>query len=121
MNNSTNKLNFVDDFIRQQKKEIKKSTNNSNSINNSNSNNSNSEYNFVKKIINKNTTIINKNFNNYIKNQDILFTRLFMNNTNEHKMCKISNDILDFIDNFILIIDFPNLGGGSTFFLNTIL
>ena len=121
MNNSTNKLNFVDDFIRQQKKEIKKSTNNSisNSINNSN--NSNSEYNFVKKIINKNTIIINKNFNNYIKNQDILFTRLFMNNTNEHKMCKISNDILDFIDNFILIIDFPNLGGGSTFFLNTIL
>ena len=114
-----NKLNFVDDFFKEKEKEKEKQKE---SINNINTNNNN--YNFLKKINTiKNTTIknTNQNFNTYIENKDVLFTRLFMNNTNEHKMCKISNDILDFIDNFILIIDFPNLGGGSTFFLNTIL
>jgi hypothetical protein len=111
-----NKLNFVDDFFKEKEKEKEKQKE---SINNTNNNN----YNFLKKFNTiKNTTIknTNQNFNTYIENKDVLFTKLYTSDTNEHKMCKINNDILDILDNFILIIDFPNFGGGTTFFLNTI-
>jgi hypothetical protein len=114
-----NKNNFVDDFFKEHenaKEKEKKEKEKEKEI-------YNSKYNFVKKItkINSNkTNNTNKNFSTFIENKDILFTRLYMNDTNDHKMSKIDNDILDVLDNFILIIDFPNLGGGTTFFLNTI-
>lgn len=34
---------------------------------------------------------------------------------------KVNNDILNNINKFILVIDFPNIGGGTSFFLNTII
>lgn len=49
----------------------------------------------------------------FINNKDILFSKFYNFPT-------ISNDILDTIDDFILIVDFPNLGGGVTFFMDTI-
>lgn len=46
-------------------------------------------------------------------------TRNINGSTNVLK--KINNiDFINFIDNFILIVDFPNLGGGTGFFINTI-
>jgi hypothetical protein len=50
---------------------------------------------------------------NQIKNKDILYSKNYNYPT-------ISNDILDTIDEFIFIIDMPNMGGGVTFFMDTI-
>lgn len=50
---------------------------------------------------------------NQIKNKDILYSK-------NYNYPEISNNILDTIDNFILIIDMPNMGGGVTFFMDTI-
>ena len=51
--------------------------------------------------------------NNQIKNKDILYCKNYNYPT-------ISNDILDTIDEFIFIVDMPNMGGGVTFFMDTI-
>lgn len=50
---------------------------------------------------------------NQIKNKDILYSK-------NYNYPEISNNILDTIDDFILIIDMPNMGGGVTFFMDTI-
>ena len=50
---------------------------------------------------------------NQIKNKDILYCKNYNYPT-------ISNDILDTIDEFIFIVDMPNMGGGVTFFMDTI-
>ena len=54
---------------------------------------------------------------------DLLITRKFFSDKNhEHLHYKINNnELLDILDEFILVIDFPNGGGGTTFFLNTII
>jgi hypothetical protein len=50
---------------------------------------------------------------NQIKNKDILYSKIY-------NYPAISNDILDIIDEFIFIVDMPNMGGGTTFFMDTI-
>jgi hypothetical protein len=50
---------------------------------------------------------------NEIKTQDILFNHFY-------NFPEISNDILDSIDDFILIVDMPNWGGGTNFFIDLI-
>jgi hypothetical protein len=50
---------------------------------------------------------------NQIKNKDILYCKNYNYPT-------ISNNILDTIDEFIFIVDMPNMGGGVTFFMDTI-
>ena len=50
---------------------------------------------------------------NQIKNKDILYSK-------NYNYPEISNNILDTIDDFIFIIDMPNMGGGVTFFMDTI-
>ena len=62
------------------------------------------------------------NINSQINNKDIVYTK-FYNNTigsNNYEFTTISNDILDVIGDFILIIDMPNMGGGVTFFMDVI-
>lgn len=39
----------------------------------------------------------------------------------KHIFKNISNDVLDLLNKFVLILDFPNLGGGTTFFLSSII
>lgn len=52
---------------------------------------------------------------------DILFTHTFRsNNPHAHLKYKIDNEILNTLDHFILVVDFNHLGGGTTFFLDTI-
>jgi hypothetical protein len=56
-----------------------------------------------------------------LHNDSILYTRLFNDKTNDlFLQYKIDNNILNSLNDFILIIDFQNGGGGTTFFLNTI-
>jgi hypothetical protein len=50
---------------------------------------------------------------NQIKNKDILYCK-------NYSYPIISNDILDTIGEFIFIVDMPNMGGGVTFFMDTI-
>ncbi len=52
---------------------------------------------------------------------DILITRRYLSNKcHEHLEYKIDNNILDILEEFILVLDFGNGGGGTTFFINTI-
>jgi hypothetical protein len=57
-----------------------------------------------------------------INNKDILYTKFYNNpnGANNYEFTTISNDILDIIGDFILIIDMPNMGGGVTFFMDLI-
>lgn len=69
---------------------------------------------------------LNKNLNeqpkyDYFNEHDILFTKMILKNNNNFLKHKIDIGILNTITNFILIIDFNNGGGGTTFFLNTII
>ena len=57
---------------------------------------------------------------NEINVKDILFTKRINTNIHEHLKYKIENEQLNTLDNFILIIDFNHLGGGTTIFLDTI-
>ena len=50
---------------------------------------------------------------NQIKNKEILYCK-------NYNYPSISNDMLDIIDEFIFIVDMPNMGGGVTFFMDTI-
>lgn len=50
---------------------------------------------------------------NQIKNKDILYCK-------NYSYQIISNNILDIIDDFIFIVDMPNMGGGVTFFMDII-
>jgi hypothetical protein len=62
------------------------------------------------------------NFYDYLEEKFILNTRLFFNNVNEKYLkYKINDTDLQYLKNFILIIDFPNGGGGTTYFLNCII
>ena len=65
-----------------------------------------SELNYIKNYENENNC-------NKIKSNDILYSK-------NYNFTEISNGILDIIDKFILIIDMPNFGGGTTFFMDTI-
>ena len=60
--------------------------------------------------------------NSLINNKDILYTKFYNNpiDVNNYEFTTISNDILDTIGDFILIIDMPNMGGGVTFFMDVI-
>ena len=60
--------------------------------------------------------------NSLINNKDILYTKFYNNppGANNYEFTTISNDILDVIGDFILIIDMPNMGGGVTFFMDLI-
>jgi hypothetical protein len=62
------------------------------------------------------------NMNSQINNKDILYTNFYNNQpgANNYEFTTISNDILDIIGDFILIIDMPNMGGGVTFFMDLI-
>ena len=53
----------------------------------------------------------------YINSNELKITRKI--NGSENVLKKINN--IDFIDKFILVVDFPNLGGGTGFFINTII
>ena len=56
-----------------------------------------------------------------LHSDSIIYTRLFNNKSNNlFLQYKIDNNILNSLNDFILIIDFQNGGGGTTFFLNTI-
>jgi len=57
-----------------------------------------------------------------INNKDILYTKFYNNpnGSNNYEFTTISNDILDIIGDFILIVDMPNMGGGVTFFMDVI-
>jgi hypothetical protein len=59
---------------------------------------------------------------NKINNKDILYTKFYniSNEKHNYNFTPISNSILDIIDEFILIIDMPNMGGGVTFFMDII-
>ena len=56
---------------------------------------------------------------NFIKNNDVFYTKFY--NKNHYKFIDISNNILNLIDDFILVIDFPDQTGGATFFLDLII
>ena len=62
------------------------------------------------------------NMTSQINNKDILYTKFYNNpnGANNYEFTPISNDILDIIGDFILIIDMPNMGGGVTFFMDVI-
>lgn len=55
-------------------------------------------------------------------NCDLLINTKCFNNVVDNRFLQynVDNNILDILNNFILIIDFENGGGGTTFFLNTI-
>ena len=56
-----------------------------------------------------------------IHEEDILITRKYLSGkSHEHLEYKIDNGILDILEDFILVLDFTNGGGGTTFFINTI-
>jgi hypothetical protein len=68
--------------------------------------------------INKNNIIMNLQINN----TDILYTKFYNNGEkNDYKMSQLSNNILDKLDNFLLVIDLPHQGGGARFFLDIII
>ena len=61
--------------------------------------------------------------NNYVSmhSNDLLITRKYQSDKHhEHLKYKIDNNILDILEEFILVLDFQNGGGGTTFFINTI-
>ena len=89
-------------------------------------NNNKYENNNISKIMKTNITdYLNNNLIETYDEQSIdenmvNYTR--MNNMTEIIKCtSISLDTFNNINNFILIIDFPNLGGGTTIFLNSII
>ena len=56
-----------------------------------------------------------------MNSENLLITRKFLSNkTHENLNYKINNDILNTLNEFIFVLDFPNGGGGTTFFINTI-
>lgn len=64
--------------------------------------------------------IIDTNDNNYTYLHDNHL--VLSNNYNiKHTFKLLTNDNLDILNNFILVIDFPNGGGGTTIFLNKII
>ena len=57
----------------------------------------------------------------YLENNYLIGTKLFNNILDSRFLqYKIDNNVLNIINDFMLIIDFNNGGGGTTFFLNTI-
>ena len=58
-----------------------------------------------------------------IANTDILYTKFYNapQTSNTYNFTKISNDTVDLIEEFIFIVDMPNMGGGVTFFMDTIM
>lgn len=57
----------------------------------------------------------------YLNCDLLLYTKLFNNVTDDRFLqYNVDNNVLDNLNNFILIIDFANGGGGTSFFLNTI-
>jgi len=66
------------------------------------------------------TNVVNNellNSDTYLLSSDLIITRNIDGSTHTHLY---NIDSLDIFDNFILIVDFPNLGGGTTYFMNTI-
>ena len=55
-----------------------------------------------------------------LNDTDILLTKPFFN-ISSYKQYSVNENILDNLNSFFLIIDFDNGGGGTTFFLNTII
>lgn len=64
--------------------------------------------------------IHNDNIFDYIDENNILYTKLFFDVNKNFLKNKIDTNILNILENFILVVDFNNGGGGTTFFLNTI-
>ena len=60
----------------------------------------------------------NSYFNDYININNIIITK-YIDRLPDNSLKKIHN--LKLYNNFILIVDFPNCGGGTTFFINTII
>ena len=72
-------------------------------------------------LISNHTIFADKTTNIYssLHDTDILLTKPFFN-MSSYKQYSVNEKILDNINSFVLIIDFDNGGGGTTFFLNTI-
>ena len=64
--------------------------------------------------------IVNISSDNFtcINEEDIVITKHLKI---DYKFTKINNNELDILKNYILVVDFPNIGGGTTHFLNTII
>ena len=58
---------------------------------------------------------------NSIDETEVLRTKLYNMNHSNYNPEKIDIKYLKYIDNFILIVDFPNSGGGTTEFINRII
>jgi len=73
-------------------------------------------------IYDSSVSFADKNYDHYecLHSDSILYTRLFYKENDLFLQYKIDNQILNSLKNFILIVDFKNGGGGTTFFLNTI-
>jgi hypothetical protein len=73
-------------------------------------------------IYDSSVTFADKNYDYYecLHSDSILCSKLFYKSDDKFLQYKIDNQILNSLKNFILIVDFQNGGGGTTFFLNTI-
>jgi hypothetical protein len=71
---------------------------------------------------NKSKILDNNNYD-YLDCNFLIYTRVLKNELKDVRFLQYStdNNILDTLKNFILIIDFQNGGGGTTFFLNSII
>jgi hypothetical protein len=58
------------------------------------------------------------NADSFLLDDNITYTKQY--NT-KYSYAVVSSSMLNKIDNFILVVDFPNLGGGTSFFLDTII
>ena len=62
----------------------------------------------------------NKNYDTF-HSDDVLITRKYLSDKHhEHLDYKIDNGLLKILKEFIFVLDFQNGGGGTTFFINTI-
>jgi len=74
-------------------------------------------------INNENTIFIDSKENDYDSlSCDFLVNTKMFNNAVDNRFLQydIDNDILNILNSFILVVDFQNGGGGTTFFINTI-
>ena len=71
---------------------------------------------------NFNLNIVKHNVNTYdfLDEDDVLYTRLFMKDNHKYLEHNIDINILDSLLHFVLVVDFNNGGGGTTIFLNRI-
>jgi hypothetical protein len=78
---------------------------------------------YINNQLDKTITDVNDkyNFNSYMSETELLQTKLFYKNNVDFLKHKIEPTAINCINNFILVIDFFNGGGGTTYFLNQII